>query len=80
MALPTGLLEYLNETAQTNGAELPGPQEDLFQAGVLDSFGLVDFITALEDECGFSVPDADVNPASFRTLEIIENYIAARSR
>jgi acyl carrier protein len=75
MALPEGLLDYLNETAASNGAEMPDAQDDLFQAGVLDSFALVDFITALEEHCGISVPDSDINPANFRTLEDIENYI-----
>jgi acyl carrier protein len=77
MSLPTGLLEYLHETAASNGADMPGAQDDLFQTGVLDSFALVDFIAALEEHCGLSVPDADVNPANFRTLEDIENYVAA---
>jgi acyl carrier protein len=75
MALPKGLLDYLKETAASNGAEMPDAQDDLFQAGVLDSFALVDFITALEEHCGISVPDSDINPANFRTLEDIENYI-----
>jgi acyl carrier protein len=75
MALPEGLLDYLKETAASNGAEMPDAQDDLFQAGVLDSFALVDFITALEEHCGISVPDSDINPANFRTLEDIENYI-----
>lgn len=79
MALPAGLLEYLNETAASNGAEMPGPKDDLFQAGVLDSFALVDFITALEEHCGLSVPDADINPANFRTLEEIESYVQNHS-
>lgn len=78
MALPAGLLEYLKETAASNGAKMPGPQDDLFQAGVLDSFALVDFITALEEHCGLSVPDADINPANFRTLEEIESYISSK--
>jgi acyl carrier protein len=73
--LPSGLLEYLRETAASNGADWPGPQDDLFQSGVLDSFALVDFITALEEHCGLSVPDSDVNPANFRTLEGIESYV-----
>lgn len=75
MTLPEGLLEYLKETAASNGADMPDAQTDLFQAGVLDSFALVDFITALEEHCGISVPDADINPANFHTLEEIESYV-----
>ena len=79
MALPEGLLEHLKETAASKGADMPDAQTDLFQAGVLDSFALVDFITALEEHCGISIPDADINPAKFRTLAEIENYVQNHS-
>lgn len=78
MALPQGVLDYLNENAQTNGAAQPGNSDDLFKAGVLDSFALVDFVAVLEGETGITVPDADVNPANFQTIEAIERYVASR--
>ena len=78
MALPQGLIDYLNETAHSNGAEIPASQTDLFQTGVLDSFALVDFITELEEHCGISVPDSDINPANFRTIADIETYVASQ--
>lgn len=78
MALPQGVIDYLNENAQTNGAEQPGSSDDLFKMGVLDSFALVDFIVVLEGETGITVPDSDVNPANFQTLEAIERYVASR--
>lgn len=78
MALPQGVIDYLNDNAQTNGAEQPQASDDLFKMGVLDSFALVDFVTVLEGETGISVPDADVNPANFQTIEAIERYVASR--
>ncbi len=78
MALPQGLIDYLNETAHSNGAEIPTAQTDLFQTGVLDSFALVDFITELEEHCDISVPDSDINPANFRTIADIETYVASQ--
>ena len=78
MALPQGVIDYLNENAQTNGAEQPGSSDDLFKMGVLDSFALVDFVTVLEQETGVSVPDGDVNPANFQTIEQIERYVSGR--
>ncbi len=77
MALPQGVRDFLNENAQNNGAEQPGASDDLFKMGVLDSFALVDFVTVLEEECGIKVPDSDVNPANFQTIEAIESYVEA---
>ena len=78
MALPQGVTDYLNENAQNNGGGQPAPGDDLFKSGVLDSFALVDFIGVLEAETGISVPDSDVKPANFQTLEAIERYVESR--
>ena len=78
MALPQGVIEFLNESAERAGAERPQPGDDLFKAGVLDSFALVDFIGVLETETGIKVPDADVKAANFQTLEAIERYVESR--
>jgi len=78
MALPQGVLDFLNENAQNNGAGQPTEGDDLFKMGALDSFALVDFIGVLESETGISVPDADVKPANFQTLEAIDGYVASR--
>ena len=77
MALPQGVLDFLNESAQSNGAEQPRSGDDLFKMGALDSFALVDFVTVLEQECGIKIPDGDVNPANFETIEAIERYVEA---
>ncbi len=78
MALPQGVMDSLNENAERAGTEQPKAGDDLFQMGVLDSFALVDFVTLLEEQCGIKIPDADVNPANFQTIEVIENYVASR--
>jgi acyl carrier protein len=70
-------MDFLNESAQTNGAEQPRAGDNLFKMGVLDSFALVDFVTVLEQECGIKIPDSDVNPANFETIEAVESYVNA---
>jgi acyl carrier protein len=77
MSLPQGVLDFLNESAQANGAEQPRAGDNLFKMGVLDSFALVDFVTVLEQECGIKIPDSDVNPANFETIEAVESYVEA---
>ena len=77
MPLPQTVLDFLSESARNNGAAAPQNGDDLFKTGALDSFALVDFVTLLEEQCGIKVPDADVNPANFQTLEAIETYVDA---
>ena len=78
MSLPQAAITFVNENAESNGAQPPAQADDLFRLGALDSFALVDFVTVLEEHCGIHVPDADVNPANFRTIELIERYVATR--
>jgi acyl carrier protein len=78
MALPQKVMDYLNENAQREGLEQPQAGDDLFRLGVLDSFALVDFISVLEEECGIKVPDGDVNPGNFQSLDAIERYVETR--
>jgi acyl carrier protein len=78
MALPQKVMDYLNENAQREGLEQPKAGDDLFRLGVLDSFALVDFISVLEEEYGIKVPDGDVNPGNFQSLDAIERYVETR--
>lgn len=78
MSLPKAAIDFVNENAESNGANDPGRVDDLFKMGALDSFALVDFVTVLEEHCGIQVPDADVSPANFRTIEVIERYVESR--
>jgi acyl carrier protein len=78
MALPQPVLDYLNDAALSAGATPPKDADDLFKAGVLDSFALVDFLAVLEDHTGIKVPDSDVNPSNFQTIQAIERYAESR--
>jgi acyl carrier protein len=78
MSLPQAVIDYLDNSAVTNGSNKVEPNEDLFVAGILDSFALVDFITILEEHCSIRIPDAEVVPANFRTIEAIGRYVASR--
>lgn len=60
-------------------APLPAlPGDSLFDSGVLDSFTLVDLVAALEREFGITVPDSDLNPRQFDSIEHIEQYLKKR--
>jgi acyl carrier protein len=75
MVLPSAITEYLNENAQREGVSAPDRDSDLFKLGILDSFALIDFVTLIEEQCGIKVPDGDVNPGNFQTIDEIERYL-----
>jgi D-alanine--poly(phosphoribitol) ligase subunit 2 len=53
----------------------PQSDESLFDSGLLDSFALPDMVTALEQAFAVSIPDSDLNPRKFDTIERIESYL-----
>ncbi len=56
----------------------PAPSDSLFESGLLDSFTLVDLVAALEKEFAIRIPDADLQPRKFDSVERIEAYVASR--
>jgi acyl carrier protein len=55
------------------------PSESLFESGLLDSFTLPDLVTALESEFSLRIPDSDLNPRKFDSVERIQTYLNSRS-
>jgi acyl carrier protein len=63
-----------------SGKPLPiGADESLFESGVLDSFALTDMVGALEKEFSIRIPDSDLTPRKFDSIERIEAYIETHS-
>lgn len=56
----------------------PSADESLFDSGLLDSFALPDMVSALEDAFSVKIPDSDLNPRKFDSVERIEEYLSAR--
>lgn len=59
--------------------DVPEDDENLFDSGYLNSFELADLVEALEKDFGVKVPDADVRPGKFMTLNKIEATVASLS-
>ncbi|HEY1218088.1 MAG: phosphopantetheine-binding protein [Bryobacteraceae bacterium] len=56
----------------------PAPGDSLFESGLLDSFSLADLVTELEKEFAIKVPDSDLVPRKFDSIDRIEAYVASR--
>ncbi len=61
-----------------SGKAAPSVDEELFNSGYLDSFALPDLVGELEQQFGLKIPDADLNPRKFESVERIESYLASR--
>jgi len=61
------------------GSGAPGVDEPLYgtEAG-FDSFSLLEFILRLEDEFGIAVPDEDLDPDIFRSINTVVAYVLRR--
>ena len=65
--------------AEVGQAEVPEDIEtSLFEAGVIDSFGVMDLVERLEESFGIKVPDKDMIPRRFETLAKIAAYVDQR--
>lgn len=56
----------------------PEAGESLFESGYLDSFALPEVVSELEREFAIQIPDSDLNPQRFETVERIESYLESR--
>jgi acyl carrier protein len=61
-----------------SGKDAPSPDEALFDSGYLDSFALPDLVGELEQQFGLKIPDSDLNPRKFESVDRIESYLASR--
>ena len=52
--------------------------EPLLQNGVLDSLGILELVSCLEQEFGISVDDEDLAPDNFQTIERLAAFVAEK--
>jgi len=56
----------------------PALDEQLFDSGYLDSFMIADLATELEQEFSLKIPDSDLTPRKFESVERISAYLSTR--
>jgi acyl carrier protein len=73
MSKQAGILKVIHAVADIDTD--PAPDESLFESGTLDSFTLPDLVTGLEGQFGVTIPDSDLVPERFDTINKIEAYL-----
>jgi acyl carrier protein len=77
MSKQAGILKVIHAVSDLSSD--PGPDESLFDSGALDSFTLPDLVAGLEERFGISIPDSDLIPERFDTVNKIEDYLDKRA-
>jgi acyl carrier protein len=60
--------------------DVPGPEVDVIETGLLDSLGLVTLVYELEQRCGISIPFETLEVDDFRTVRSIARLAEAQQR
>jgi acyl carrier protein len=65
---------------QSPGARKRGVRRDepLLQNGILDSLGVLELVSYLEQEFGIVVEDDDMAPENFQTIERIATFVTQK--
>lgn len=76
--IEASLWAYLRENHLPANAITYADDENLFDTGIIDSAGLISFISFIEEEYGISIPDEDLLPEHFSSVSVIAAYIRKR--
>lgn len=76
------LVEVVTRLISLTSGEKRGkikPDEPLFSTQAhFDSFALMEFVLRLEDTFGLSIPDEDLDPDIFRSVQTVVSYLRVR--
>lgn len=68
----------LEEIALGRGIQTIAEDDDLLAGGLIDSLGVTQLVSFLEERFGIRVTDEELTPANFRTLTAIEAFVACK--
>lgn len=75
------LWEFLRENCLPRECDVVyGDDDNLFEAGIIDSAGVLAFVAFIESVFGLSIPDEDLLPENLKSVAAATRYIEARRR
>jgi len=79
MNAATVLNEYIQERWMGGRGNDLEESQDLLAAGIIDSLGILQLVTFIEEKFGIQVPDEDVTIENFHSLKSMTAYLASRT-
>ena len=56
----------------------PGDEDSLLDAGIIDSLGILDLVTFLEESLGVLAEDDDLNPENFDSIATLVQFVESK--
>jgi len=76
----TALTDFIKQQI-LHGRSVPLDEEqDLLNAGIIDSLGILRLVAFLEEQFGVKVPDEDVVFENFQSINAMARYVDDRKR
>lgn len=74
------IADHLRKSAKGRGKALNHIDQDqpFFEAGILDSLSLLDFVAFVEEQYRIEVAPTDILPQNFGTLRAVTDYVFGR--
>jgi acyl carrier protein len=76
-AIQKRLGAYLASNGLANGGAI-GLDDDLLADGVIDSMGVMELVSFIEDELGLPIDDSEIVPENFRSLRALSELAASK--
>lgn len=75
------IVEFLGTNFLYDGDLLDlGENDSLLENGIVDTTGVLELVLFVEDTYGFEVPENDLAPENFDTINNIASYVSQRLR
>ena len=71
----TLLTEYIQNELMKGRSQNFSIEEDLLSSGILDSLGILQLVTFIDDKLNLQVPDEDVVYENFNSVAALSNYL-----
>ena len=75
MDIRNELIHFVQESL-LRGEQKIGPDDSLIDRGIIDSIGLMQLMTFVEERTGVRIPDQQVTPDNFQSVAAIEEMLA----
>jgi D-alanine--poly(phosphoribitol) ligase subunit 2 len=71
----TILLDYIKNEFLRNPKASVSEDVDLFSTGIIDSLGVLQLVSYIDEQFNISVPDEDVLYDNFSSIRVLVNYL-----
>ena len=75
MATENLVASVLNNILSQKGQSISEYDEKIFESGLIDSFGIVEFVLALEERFQIKIPPADLTIQNFASINEISKLV-----